>query len=75
MDVNSLNIPDNIIKSLGRHYKDLITKSGQALSVYGKSSTEYALALALLTSAVVTVQVSYGFTTLQGAHEFLIKIS
>ena len=69
-----MEIPDSVISGLAKHYKDLVTKTGQARVVYGENTNEYALALALVTATVTAVQHAYGFETAKDAHSFLIEI-
>jgi hypothetical protein len=63
MELNRISVPDDVIRSLAMHYKDVVTKAGQAAVVYGRQSNEYALALALLTATVTAVEKAYGFNT------------
>ncbi len=71
MELNRISVPDEVIGELAKHYKDLITKTGQARVVHGENSNEYALALALVTATVTAIQFAYGFESAKQAHAFL----
>lgn len=75
MDINGCSIPSNVVDALRTHYKDVVVKAGQAAVVYGRNSTEYALALALLTATVMAVKLCYGFKGGKDAHKFLAQDS
>lgn len=75
MDINGISVPDPVVKALGKHYRTMIEKSGQARVAYGRQSTEYALGLSLMTATIETIRIAYAFESLKSAHTFLRQIA
>ncbi len=77
MQINGCSIPDEVIKALGRKYKDAIVAAGTAAGPLGQHREDptYIVALSLVTGMAETIRVAYGFESLKAAHNFLRAIS
>lgn len=71
MELNGINVPDDTIAKLITYHRSLLTRLHEALTVHGKYSAEYVLALALTVGHIATVEVCYNFKSTHEANRFL----